>query len=82
MVMVKQKDWWKINDMIDKTKYKIIEWEDETSMFDPRGRWVGGSDYYSVTCKAYVPIELENEDEIYEYIENHTPECYVDYNGK
>lgn len=38
--------------------YADYEWEDETSQFDPKGRWVGGSEYYSRTYRCRVPKGL------------------------
>lgn len=46
-----------------KPGYRVEEWEDETSMYDPRGRRCPGpgSDYYVATYRCYVPIRLKSE---------------------
>jgi hypothetical protein len=51
--------------------YWLHEFEDETSMYDPKGRWLGGCEYYVCTCKIWVPdsIGKDDEDKINEYIE-------------
>lgn len=36
-------------------RYAIYEWDDETSASDPRGVWMGGSEYYSRTYRCWVP---------------------------
>ena len=35
--------------------HRIFSWEDETSMYDPKGYWSPGNDCYFATYKAYVP---------------------------
>ena len=52
----------------------IYEFEDETSSFDPKGHWIGGSEYYSRTHKCLLPNEsIEwSDDEINKYIEDHS----------
>ena len=39
----------------DLTKYTF--W-DETSAFDPKGRWVGGAEYYEREFTAFIPARL------------------------
>ena len=53
--------------------YWLCEWEDETSQFDPEGKWVGGADYYQRTYRIWIPnsIAEEDEDAVDQYIELH-----------
>lgn len=44
-----------------KPGYRVHEWEDETSMFDPRGRWEYGSECFYATYRCYVPARLKDE---------------------
>lgn len=52
-----------------------IEWDEESSMFDPLAHWVNGSEYYAVTLRAEVPDDVPDGC-IDDYIEQH-PECVV-----
>lgn len=56
-----------------KRGYKKFIFEDETSMFDPKGRWVGGSEYYSRTYTVMIPVRLKDEN-IDNWIANHAEE--------
>jgi hypothetical protein len=38
--------------------YADYVYEDETSQFDPKGRWMGGSEYYARTYHARVPRKM------------------------
>ncbi len=38
--------------------YATYEWDDETSQSDPKGRWMGGSEYYARTYRCRVPAIL------------------------
>lgn len=38
--------------------YADYEFDDETSAFDPNGRWVGGSEYYAITFYVRVPRKM------------------------
>jgi hypothetical protein len=38
--------------------YADYEYDDETSQFDPQGRWVSGSEYYARTYHARVPRKM------------------------
>lgn len=45
------------------------EFEDETSAFDPKGRWQPGGEYYSRTYRVRVPIAFRGcEELVYKYI--------------
>jgi len=48
---------------LDGPDYRDYEWEDETSQFDPEGRWQSGVDCYVRTNKCRVPISLGSNDE-------------------
>lgn len=55
-------------------------WEDETSQFDPLGRWVGGGDYYSREYACRVPKVFQRCDELRDMfidymIDNHPDEA-------
>lgn len=68
------------NNVLTKKGYYIYEWDDETSQFDPKGIWVGGSDYFIRTYKAWIPNHITNDDEIQKYIDDHAddPELYIE----
>jgi hypothetical protein len=55
------------------------EWEDETSQFDPQGRWQGGSECYLRTFKARVPVAFRDCDELIEmftlWVQENCPGC-------
>lgn len=55
-------------EMLDGPSYRTIEYDDETSQFDPKGRWCPGSDCYQRTYKVRVPAEL-TEDEIDDWLD-------------
>ena len=40
--------------------YATYEFDDETSSSDPKGTWMGGSEYYSRTYRCRVPAILLN----------------------
>lgn len=50
----------------------LYEWEDETSAYDPKGVWMGGSEYYSRTYRLWVPnrIKAANKKALEKYIES------------
>jgi hypothetical protein len=52
-----------------------IEWDEESSMFDPLAHWVNGSEYYARTYRAEIPDDVPDSC-IEQYIEWH-PECVV-----
>jgi hypothetical protein len=54
-------------DFSDNSLWFTYEWEDETSQFDPKGRWCPGGEYYSRTYKMRVPKALEGNDELSYY---------------
>lgn len=56
----------------------LLEWRDETSMFDPKAEWQGGSECYIRTFRAWIPnsISRNDDDAIQSYLENH-PGAYV-----
>lgn len=60
----------------------LHEWEDETSSFDPKGRWMPGSEYYARTYQIWVPnrIKPDNETALLNYIERQSgmPGKWVD----
>lgn len=49
----------------------LYKWTDETSMFDPKGRWQGGSECYMRNYEEWIPNRIKPDDEraIMEYIE-------------
>lgn len=56
----------------DDRRFFTYEFTDETSMYDPKGYWVGGSEYYAREYKCRIPIRIkDNEDMITEFIERH-----------
>lgn len=55
----------------------IIEWDEETSIFDQKGEWKS-LDYKVITLKVKVPSVIACDREAIEnYIDKH-PECYID----
>ena len=40
------------------TSLKVVEWEDETSIFDPKGYWSFGCDCNVRLYKALVPVNM------------------------
>jgi hypothetical protein len=57
----------------------LLEFDDETSQFDPKGRWHYGSDCYMRTFRAMIPVSIQPDDEeaIETYLDHH-PEAYCD----
>lgn len=39
-------------------RYAAFEFDDETSQFDPLGRWVGGCEFYARTYRCRVPRKM------------------------
>jgi hypothetical protein len=58
------------NELLDGPDYKDFCWWDETSMFDPNPtrRWCYGIDCYEAKMCCRVPVALETEEEIQEWI--------------
>jgi hypothetical protein len=63
---------------LNNNRYAEYEFEDETSQFDPLGKWMGGLEYYSRTYRVRVPkkmLEKANESgdhsAIMRWIDNH-----------
>jgi len=56
----------------------LLEWWDETSMYDPEGVWQGGSECYMRFYRAWIPnsIKRHDVDEQMNYLETH-PQAYV-----
>lgn len=56
----------------------LMEWRDETSMYDPLAQWAPGSDCYMRDFKAWIPnsISRDDDDAIQSYLEAH-PRAYV-----
>lgn len=50
--------------------YRVHEWVDETSIFDPNGSWSFGSECNEVFYRIYVPIRLKQEN-VSEWIDRH-----------
>lgn len=42
----------------DSPAHADYEYDDETSQLDPKGRWVGGSEYYARTYYCRVPCKM------------------------
>jgi hypothetical protein len=62
-------------DFSDDAKFFTYSFEDETSQFDPKGRWVPGAEFYERTMYCRVPLELkDDEDLIGEFIDQHWDE--------
>lgn len=61
-----------INGLPPEQEHWLYEWEDETSSFDPKGRWVGGCEYYARTYQCWIPkfIKEDDEDAITKHIES------------
>ena len=56
----------------DNNKFFTFTWTDETSMFDPKGRWVGGCEYYEREYSCRIPLRIKDKEElINEFIERH-----------
>jgi hypothetical protein len=62
--------------------YWLFEWEDETSSFDQKGRWMPGGEYYVRTYRIWVPnrIKPTNENKLNNYIDSQSgiPDKWVD----
>lgn len=59
----------------DGPRYADYEYDDETSQFDPRGRWQGGSECYIATYRCRVPKGLlkdGKERALEDWIVNHS----------
>ena len=57
------------------SRYVDYEFEDETSQFDPEGRWNPGGEYYSRTYRCRVPrklLESKDESKLSDWIANHS----------
>jgi len=53
-------------------RYVSHEYDDETSQYDPKGKWCPGGEYYSRRFKCRVPKGLVGKlDELWTWIENH-----------
>lgn len=68
-----------MNDKYKINRYVDFEFDDETSGFDPKGEWQGGSEYYKRTYRCRVPrglLEKANvtgeDSDLIQWIENHT----------
>jgi len=48
--------------------YKAYEFDDETSSSDPKGRWMGGSEYYKRTYRCLVPSRMTDDKQITNWI--------------
>lgn len=55
------------------------EFVDETSQFDPKGRWVGGAEYYEREFTCYVPYRLlrRRPDLVDDFIAKHCEEDWL-----
>ena len=55
----------------------LLEWRDETSMYDPKGTWQYGSECAMRTYRAWIPnaIAHDDDDSIQSYLEAH-PQAY------
>lgn len=61
--------------------FRVEEWEDETSMYDPQGYYCPGSDCYYRRCRCYVPIRLKPEN-LYDWLDrNEGKVVWIDNNG-
>ncbi len=53
-----------------KKGFFIHSFKDETSMFDPNGKWEPGGEYYSLEIFVWIPNKLKGDDDkIDAYIE-------------
>ena len=50
--------------------YRLHEYTDETSMFDPAGRWQGGTECYVRTYRVWLPLGLKSEN-IGDWLDRH-----------
>ena len=65
-----------------KPGYRVAEWEEETSQFDPRGYWCYGSECYRCLCRCYVPIALSDA-KIGDWIDAHEGDVvWIDDDGE
>ncbi len=57
--------------MSERPGFWLRKWSDETSQYDPKGRWQCGSECYMVDYEMWIPdsITPENEDAINSYID-------------
>lgn len=65
-------------------RYSTYEWDDETSQFDPKGVWMGGSEYYARTYRCRVPKGLlksaekhGNFDKVHDWIQSHDGDARI-----
>lgn len=56
----------------------LLEWWDETSQFDPMGKWQGGTECYTRLYRAWIPNSISKDDIAaqMDYLEKH-PNAYV-----
>jgi hypothetical protein len=56
----------------------LMTWTDETSMYDPKGRWLYGSECAIRDYRAWIPnaIKKNDDDSIQTYLEHH-PGAFV-----
>jgi len=66
-------------DWADDSLFFTYAYEDETSAFDPNGKWCYGGEYYALTIRCRVPLAFKNCQELIdEFIEmmcNKWPDC-------
>ena len=57
--------------MSERPGFWLYKWSDETSQYDPNGRWQGGSECYMVDYEMWIPDSIvpENEEAINSYID-------------
>lgn len=54
-----------------KPGYRIFEFDEETSRYDPQGKWRPGTECYFVEYRVWVPIVLGSDsDKIMDWISN------------
>lgn len=51
--------------------YKIFEFAEESSFYDPKSTWNNGGEYYETTFRCLIPVDMEDDEEIDAYIEEH-----------
>jgi len=51
------------NELLDGDDYRDYKYEDETSQFDPEGKWCPGSDCYRRLYRVRVPKEFGDDEE-------------------
>ena len=50
--------------------YWVYEWDDETSMYDSKGRWSPGIECYTRTYKVQIPNHIVEDEDVQKYIED------------